>query len=100
MNTPLTVAQLTHLASLARCVQAGHPITRVNAAGDTEWGIARAFAHDGGGFLTDRDDVRDSFVWISAGSSLMERWWPVAELVEGLSAGTVALNYVSYQGSS
>ena len=93
MSRPLTIPELTTLSMLAECVQAGQPITRVTAAGDTEWGIARAFTRDGGGFLTTDEDVRDGFVWISGGSGLFERWWPVKELVEGIRDGDVALNY-------
>lgn len=91
-HTPLTVGDLTLLGELATTVQHGKPITRL-IDGETQWGIARAFTREGGGFLASHEDVRDGFVWVSGGSGLFERWWPVSELLAGLQTGEVALDY-------
>lgn len=89
-NRPLTEHDVRNLAALGDAVLHGQPITRLSPDGDVTTKIARAFAHDGGGFLTAKDDIRDGFVWVSG---LTEEWWPVAELIEGMDQGTVALNY-------
>lgn len=89
---PLTVSTLTALGLLADAVERGNKIARILPGGDVEWGVARAFTHDGGGFLGN-DDVRDGFVWVSGGNRLTERWWPVAELLPGVHSGEVSTNY-------
>lgn len=94
MAGPLNVATLHRLAGLARCVEGGKPITRV-VGEHTVYGIARAFTHEGGGFLGADDDVREAYVWMSGGSLFSEQWWPVYKLLAGLEDGTVALNYAS-----
>jgi hypothetical protein len=89
-HAPLTLHALRQLASLADCVFAGQPITRVLDDGEAFTGTARAFTRLGGGFLDSTEDIRDGYVWISG---LFEQWWPVSELLAGLDNGTVALNY-------
>lgn len=93
MDKPLTLSDLGHLSMLAAAVGAGQPITYLGNEGQTHWGIARAFTHDGGGFLGASEDVRDGFVWLSGGSHFGEVWVPVSELLSGLAEGRVALDY-------
>jgi hypothetical protein len=50
---------------------ADHPLTMV----------MRAFTHDGGGFLSEKDDIRDAYVWCSG---FTERWFKVTDLIEAL----------------
>lgn len=90
---PLTVSVLTSLNMIGDAVDNGRRIARMGQDGEIEWGIARAFTHDGGGFLTGTDDVRDGFVWVSGGNRYTERWWPIAELATGLREGRVSLDY-------
>lgn len=92
VHAPLNVDTVLHLGQLAETVLAGQPITWLDGDRTEHWGIARAFTHDGGGFLGGMDDIRDGFVWISVGDSLFERWIPVATLLEGMRWGLVALN--------
>jgi hypothetical protein len=89
-NQPLTVSTLTRLGMLAEAVERKQPITRLLPDGNTVTKVARAFTHDGGGFLGRDDDVRDAFVWVSG---MTEEWWPVSELLDGIREGAVALNY-------
>lgn len=89
----LTVAQLTRLGMIAEAVEQGRRIARLLPDGEIEWGIARAFTHDGGGFLSGADDVRDGFIWVSAGNRLSERWWSVSDLLLAFDRGEVSLGY-------
>ena len=41
----------------------------------------RAFTHDGGGFISEHDDVRDAYVWTSG---FMEHWFKVEDLIMAL----------------
>jgi hypothetical protein len=50
---------------------ADHPLTMV----------MRAFTYDGGGFLSDTDDVRDAYVWCSG---FVERWFKVSDIIKAL----------------
>ena len=43
--------------------------------------VLRAFTHDGGGFLSENEDVRDAYVWCSG---IFEHWFPVEELLDAL----------------
>jgi hypothetical protein len=43
--------------------------------------VMRAFTHDGGGFLSEKDDIRDAYVWCSG---FTERWFKVTDLIEAL----------------
>lgn len=92
MATTLDIHQLTILSMIGEAVDQGRTIARWND-GNVEWGIARAFTRDGGGFLTSTDDVREGFIWISGGNRFTERWWPVAELLTGFDRCEVSLNY-------
>jgi hypothetical protein len=89
----LDISTARHLAALIGTVDHGKPITHTTADGRVQWGVARAFTHSNGGFLSADDDVLAAFVWLSGGSVLWERWVPVADLLSGLAAGTVALDY-------
>jgi hypothetical protein len=50
---------------------ADHPLTMV----------MRAFTHDGGGFLSETDDIREAYVWCSG---FMERWFSVSDIIKAL----------------
>jgi hypothetical protein len=89
-HRPLTLHALRQLAALADCVYAGQPITRELPGGTVVTGVGRAFTRDGGGFLGPEEDVRDGYVHVSG---ITEQWWPVADLLDGIGNGTVALNY-------
>jgi hypothetical protein len=41
----------------------------------------RQFTYDGGGFISEKDDVRDAYVWCSG---MMERWLKVSDLIHAL----------------
>lgn len=93
MTATLNMSTVLKLAELAHTVHAGQPITWLEDDGRVSWGIARAFTHEGGGFLGASDDVRDGFVWLSGGSSFVERWVPVSRFLAGLADGSVSLDY-------
>lgn len=93
MDKVLNLAELWLLADLASTVAASKPITYLPDDGQARWGIARAFTHDGGGFLGPGDDVREAFVWLSGGTHFGEVWLPVSELLKGLREGRVALDH-------
>lgn len=90
---PLTVSALTRLGMIAEAVEQGRKVARLTPEGEVEWGVARALTRDGGGFLTGADDVRDGYVWVSAGNRLFERWWPVSDLLAAFDRGGVSLDY-------
>lgn len=91
---PLNVHDLTVLGMIGEAIDNSRMIARWDATSNVpEYGMARAFAHDGGGFLTRDDDVRDGCVWVSAGNRYTERWWPVADLMAGFDRGEVSLDY-------
>lgn len=78
----LTLPELAHLATLYRWVKEGRKVTWA-IEGDTNRlmsGVLRHFVRDGDsmGFLGGNDDVRESFVRISAG---MEWVLPVRDVV-------------------
>jgi hypothetical protein len=50
---------------------ADHPLTMV----------MRAFTHDGGGFISEKDDIREAYVWCSG---FMERWLKVSDIITAL----------------
>lgn len=43
--------------------------------------VMRSFTHDGGGFISDKEDVRDAYVWCSG---FMERWFKVSDVINAL----------------
>ena len=43
--------------------------------------VLRAFTHDGGGFLSENEDIRDAYVWCSG---TFEHWFPVEQLLDAL----------------
>jgi len=76
---PLTVGDLKALAYIKEAVRLGSRVRWQNDYGDILDGVARAFTHDGGGFLNhDTDDVRDHYVHVSG---MMEYWLPVIHIV-------------------
>lgn len=80
-NEPLTISQATYLATLLTACQSN---ARVKWAvdGDTDRildGVARAITHEGGGFLSRDEDVRDGYVWISG---TFEHWLPVRDVLD------------------
>lgn len=76
---PLTVATLTRLATLASAVQRCARVRWLAYDdGPVLEGVARCFAHNGGGFLNEHEDVRDGFVHISGPG---ECWLPVSDVL-------------------
>ena len=82
---PLTLNQAGVLADLIRGVQAGAKLRYYpRGADDADHPMVqslRAFTHDGGGFISEHDDVRDAYVWTSG---FMEHWFKVEDLITAL----------------
>jgi hypothetical protein len=47
--------------------------------------VMRAFTHEGGGFVDEKDDVRDAYVWCSG---FTERWLKVEDVLVALDNAT------------
>lgn len=81
----LTLNQADLLGQLIRGVQAGAKLRYYQfGARDAEHPLTvsmRAFTHDGGTFLSEMDDIRDSYVWCSG---FMEHWLKVDELITAI----------------
>jgi hypothetical protein len=41
----------------------------------------RAFTHEGGGFISSDEDVRDAHIWTSG---IFEHWYPVMDLIRAI----------------
>lgn len=87
VNVPrvLTLNQADLLGGLIRAVQAGVKL-RYYQFGSRDADhplevVLRAFTHNGGGFLSETDDVRDEFVWCSG---FIEHWLHVDHLLKAL----------------
>lgn len=52
-------------------------------------GVARCIAHDGGGFLSADEDVRDGFLHVSG---ISEWWLPVREIMAKVRVGAFAVD--------
>jgi hypothetical protein len=82
---PLTLTEAAHLGELTRAVNANAKLEYYQFGADTDrplTGELRCFAHEGGGFWSDRDgDVRDAFVHVSG---MMEHWFQVSHLIRAL----------------
>jgi hypothetical protein len=79
---------------LLDCVQNDKPITWL-ADGEshrTITGVARAVCKDktGAAFLSNEDDVRDGYLWLSGN---LEHFLPVRECLHMIREGEMALNY-------
>lgn len=82
----LTVSELNALATLLRAVQTCAKVSWIDPNSERVIdGTARCFAHFGGGFLGQEDDVRDHYVHVSG---LFESWLPVADVIPIVKAGT------------
>ena len=81
----LTLNQAGVLADLIRGVQAGAKLRYYpRGADDADHPMVqslRAFTHDGGGFISEHDDVRDAYVWTSG---FTEHWFKVEDLITAL----------------
>ena len=81
----LTINQAGLLADLLRGVQAGAKLSYYQfGTRDADHPlivVMRAFTHNGGGFISEKDDVRDAFVWCS---SFIEHWFHVEHLITAL----------------
>jgi hypothetical protein len=64
------------------------------------YGTARALVRDSehAYFLTERDDVRNAYLWVTTTSGF-EAFWPVAELVDDLRVSTLVLDYDPPKGA-
>jgi hypothetical protein len=94
-DNPLSVAELTTLAEIARAAQGTLPITFAEDDGRVSVGRARAFVrNEHGSYLQAHDDVRDAYLWVTMRSGF-ERFLPVGELVLDVREGKVALDYDS-----
>lgn len=86
-TAPLTVAEVLRLGVI---VQAANESQRVNRLDGDEiiCGTARAIVRDSehAYFATEKDDVRDCFLWVTTRSGF-EAFWSVRELVENVARG-------------
>lgn len=88
----MTAANTLALADVLRACSGCQPVTLLCEDGSVEVGTARAVCKDSNGAFLIGEDVREGFVWLTMRSGL-ERFIPVADLVERVKEGTVALNY-------
>src|SRR4029077_20883413 len=86
----LTLGDACVIADIVRCAQGNQPVTWMAENGSLITGTARAITHEGGALLHNDTDVRDGYLWISAG---MEFFIPMREVMERVPEGTFALNY-------
>jgi hypothetical protein len=81
----LTLNDADLLGGLIRGVQANAKLRYYQfGTRDTEHPLIvtmRAFTHDGGGFISETEDVRDAYVWCSG---FMERWIKVSDIITAL----------------
>jgi hypothetical protein len=93
----LTLNQADWLGQLIRAVQASNKQSGVKLrwypCGADEGSneprqmslVMRAFTHEGGGFVDEKDDVRDAYVWCSG---FTERWLKVEDVLVALDNAT------------
>ena len=81
----LTLDEAGLLSDLIRAVQGNAKLNYYIHGADTETPasyVLRAFTYNGGGFITsDKDDVRDVYVWCSG---FTEHWFKVSDLITAL----------------
>ena len=85
---PLTVSDLVALSTLLEATKVRR-VRWLNEHGDLLDGVARCFAHEGGGFLGKDDDVRDYYLHVSG---TFEHWLPVRELIPMVNEGRFVLD--------
>lgn len=87
VNVPrvLTLNEAGLLADLIRGVQANAKLRWYQfGTRDADHPLIvtmRAFTHEGGGFISETEDVRDAYVWCSG---FMERWIRVSDIITSL----------------
>lgn len=81
----LTLNDAGLLADLIRGVQANAKLRWYQfGTRDTEHPLIvsmRAFTHEGGGFISEKEDIRDAYVWCS---SFLEHWLKVSNIIKAL----------------
>lgn len=78
----VSVADVHALAVIVGAASEGSRVTwMLDGSDHAVSGVARAIAHEGGGFLTDHDDVRDGFLHVSG---TVEVWLPITQLIDML----------------
>jgi hypothetical protein len=88
----LNITDACTIADIIRAAQGNKPVTRLLEDGTPVCGTARAITHEGGAFLSAKDDVRDGYLWMTMHSGF-EQWWPVKEVITLVQSGEIALNY-------
>jgi hypothetical protein len=81
----LSLSEAGVLGDLIRGVQASAKLRYYQFGGrDADRPLVvtmRAFTQDGGGFISDKEDIRGAYVWCSG---FLERWLKVSDLVKAL----------------
>ena len=89
----LTINDACTLADVIRAAQGNQTLVRLLDNGNLLSGTARAICKSPeGGFLSSDDDVREGYLWVTTFGG-MEQWWPMAEVIELVQSGEIALNY-------
>ena len=89
----LNITDACTIADIIRAAQGNQPVTRLLENGNILGGTARAICETpSGGFLSHDQDVREGYLWVTTQGGL-EQWWPMAEVIELVQSGELALNY-------
>lgn len=86
---PVSVSDVLALHTIINAATGTKRVRWLDGNNDLHEGVARAIAHDGGGFLSEGEDVRDGFLHVSG---TIETWVPVAWLVDKVKATMFAVD--------
>lgn len=81
---PLTIGDVEALAVIHQAADRGKRVRWAAEDGEVREGVARCFAHDGGGFPTNQEDVRSSCLHVSG---ITETWLPVVDVMRMVKRG-------------
>jgi hypothetical protein len=89
----LGISEAGRIGDILGAAERKAKVGRMTAAGIVT-GTVRALVKDAQNayFLTERDDVRDAFLWVTTTGG-MEAFWPLYELVDELRTGDLALDW-------
>jgi hypothetical protein len=103
----LGINEASRLSDLISAAERHAKVGRLIRQGDADpldsepvYGTIRAFVRDPetAYFLTDKDDVRDAYLWVTTRGG-MEAFWPVSELLDDVRVGYLALDYEPPKGA-
>jgi hypothetical protein len=107
MRRTLGINEASRLSDLISAAERHAKVGRLIRQGDSDpldsepvYGTIRAFVRDPetAYFLTDKDDVRDAYLWVTTRGG-MEAFWPVSELLDDVRVGYLALDYEPPKGA-